>query len=167
MGNIHEILDRSEMMIHKGIEELNQQGELNASSLEMLGEALDALKDIEEIRGMSGGGSFERYNDGGYGRRRRDSMGRFTDDGYGEYERGYERGYRDGGYGERGYGQRGRSERGYGERGYGEGGYSEGGYERGRYGDEKREERERIEKKMRNAQSEQEREMYRRMLADM
>jgi hypothetical protein len=151
MGNIHEILERSEMMIHKGIEELNQQGELNASSLEMLGEALDALKDIEEIRGMSGGGSYERYYDGGYGRRRRDSMGRFMDDGYGRrYYDGYGDGYsthRDGGYRD--------------------GGYSDGGYERSRYGDEKREERERLEKKMRNAQSEQEREMYRRMLADM
>ena len=147
MGNIHEILDCSEMMIHKGIEELNQQGELTASSLEMLGEALDALKDIEEIRAMTGGGSYERYGEGGYSRRGRDSRGRFTDDGYGEYERGYERGYRDGGYSRRGYG--------------------DGGYERGRYGDEKREERERLEKQMRSAQNESEREMYRRMMADM
>ena len=143
MGNIHEILERSEMMIHKGIEELNQQGELNASSLEMLGEALDALKDIEEIRGMSGGGSYERYYDGGYSRRRRDGAGRFTDDGYG-------RRYNDGGYGD-------------GYSGYRDGGYREGGYERSRYWDEKRE----IEKKMRSAQNEQDREMYRRMLADM
>ena len=142
MGNIMEILDRSEMMIHKGIEEINQKGELNASSLELLGNAVDALKDITEIRDMMGGG-YERYSADGYGRRRRDSMGRFMDDGYGRryYDGGYRDDYRDGGYGEH-----------YGDRGY---------------ADDKREERERIERKMRNAQNEQEREMYRRMLEKM
>lgn len=164
MGNTREILDRSEAMLHKGIEEINQKGELNASTLELLGDALDALMDIEKIRGMQMGGGYERYE--AYGRRRRDSMGRFTDDGYGRryndggYGDGYgaymDRGYRDGGYGEGGY-----RESGYRDGGYSDGGYGERG---GSYGDDKREERERIERKMRNAQSEQERDMYRRML---
>lgn len=81
-------LDDAEKLLCKGIEEINKKSELNTSSLEMLGDAVDALKDIATIREKEMGGSYERaYYDDGYSRgRRRDSMGRFMDDGYrGEY----------------------------------------------------------------------------------
>lgn len=99
MGHLMETLEMSERLLCKGIDEINQKGELNASSLELLGNAVDALKDIRRIQESEMGGSYSRYMDDGYGRgRRRDSMGRFMDDGYGYdhgYERGYERSYRD------------------------------------------------------------------------
>lgn len=50
MGDIMETLDKAEKMLCKGIDEINQKGELNASSLEMLGSATDALKDIYSVR---------------------------------------------------------------------------------------------------------------------
>ena len=91
MGDMMRTLDDAEKLLCKGIEEINKKSELNTSSLEMLGDAVDALKDIATIREKEmGGGSYERmmpyYGDGYERGRRRDSMGRFMDDGYrGEY----------------------------------------------------------------------------------
>ena len=74
---IRETLERSETMLCKGIDEINDRGDLNASNLELLGEAVDALKDIYTIKEKTGSGSYERYmppvymSDGhGYDRRR-------------------------------------------------------------------------------------------------
>ena len=142
MGDIMETLDKAEKMLCKGIDEINQKGELNASSLELLGNATDALKDIQEIKGSKEGGSYERYMpsypymDDGYNRgRMRDSRGRYMDDGY----RGYETYHRDN---------------------------YQNDY-RMNYGHSDEEEKEFIKWKMNNAKNEQEREMYRRKLDQM
>jgi hypothetical protein len=92
MGHIIETLEMSEHLLCKGIDEINQKGELNASTLEMLGTAVDALKDIQRIRSEMGG-SYSRYMDDGYSRgRRRDSLGRYMGS---EYDHDYDRMYRD------------------------------------------------------------------------
>lgn len=140
MGDIRETLDRSEKMLCKGINEINDKGELNAANLELLGEAVDALKDIYSIKEkMDGGGSYERYMppymSDGYSRgRRRDSMGRYMDDGYsndGVYRNEYRGDYR------MSYGHEGEEDKDY------------------------------LKWKMQNATSDQEREMYRRKLEKM
>ena len=141
MGNIMEMLDKSEKMICKGIEEINSKGDLNASNLELLSEAVDTVKDIYSIREkMSGGESYERYMpyySDGYGARQRDSRGRYMNDGY----------MRDG------YGRE----------------YNRDGYNRynAEYGHSDAEEEEFLRWKMKNAPTEQEREMYRRKLEMM
>ena len=140
MGDIMETLDKAEKMLCKGIDEINQKGELNASSLEMLGSATDALKDIYSVREKMDGGSYERYMprymDDGYGARRRDSRGRYMNDGY--ISDGYNRYNAD---------------------------YSN--YRTDNYGHSDAEEKEFIRWKMQNATNEQEREMYRRKLEQM
>lgn len=138
MGDIMETLDKAEKMLCKGIDEINQKGELNASSLEMLGSATDALKDIYSIKEKMEGGSYERYMprymDDGYGARRRDSRGRYMNDGY--MSDGYER-------------------------------YDYSNYRTDNYGHSDAEEKEFIRWKMQNATNEREREMYRRKLEQM
>ena len=57
MGDIMETLDKAEKMLCKGIDEIGQKGELNASSLELLGNATDALKDIYSIKEKMDGGT--------------------------------------------------------------------------------------------------------------
>jgi len=148
MGDIRETLDRSEKMLCKGINEINEKGDLNASNLELLGEAVDALKDIYSIKEkMEGGGSYERYiphyySDDGYSRgRRRDSMGRYMNDGY--MRDGYERD------------------------GYNRYNADYSNYRADNYGHSDAEEKEFIRWKMQNATNEQEREMYRRKLEQM
>lgn len=107
MGDIMETLERSEKMLCKSIEEINQNGELNATYLDYLGKAIDALKDIHMIKEKSEG-SYERYMADGYSRgRRRDSMGRYMDDGY----RGYNRDGYNAEYGYRNYGHSGEEEK--------------------------------------------------------
>lgn len=85
MGDIRDTLDRSERMLCKGIDEIHEKGDLNASNLELLAEAWDTIKDIYSIREKMGSGSYERYpyymNDG-YGARERDGRGRFMNDGF-------------------------------------------------------------------------------------
>lgn len=139
MGDIMETLDKAEKMLCKGIDEINQKGELNASSLELLGDATDALKDIYSIKEKMEGGSYERYMpmymDDGYGARRRDSRGRYMNDGY----------MRDGYNRYEGYGN----------------------YRADSYGHSDEEEKEYLRWKMQNAKNEQEREMYRRKLEQM
>lgn len=141
MGDIMETLDKAEKMLCKGIDEIGQKGELNASSLELLGNATDALKDIYDIYSVKEkmeGGSYERYTprymDDGYGARRRDSRGRYMNDGY--MRDGYER-------------------------------YDYSNYRGDSYGHTDEEEKEFLRYKMQNAKNEQEREMYRRKLEQM
>ena len=145
MGDIMETLDKAEKMLCKGIDEINQKGELNASSLEMLGSATDALKDIYSVREKMDGGSYERYMprymDDGYGARRRDSRGRYMNDGY--MRDGYERD------------------------GYNRYNADYSNYRADNYGHSDAEEKEFIRWKMQNATNEQEREMYRRKLEQM
>ncbi len=140
MGDIMETLDKAEKMLCKGIDEINQKGELNASPLEMLGSATDALKDIYSVKEKMEGGSYERYMprymDDGYGARRRDSRGRYMNDGY--MSDGYNRYNAD---------------------------YSN--YRTGNYGYSNADEKEFLRWKMQNATNEQEREMYRRKLEQM
>ena len=139
MGDIMETLDKAEKMLCKGIDEIGQKGELNASSLELLGNATDALKDIYSIKEKMQGGSYERYMpymDDGYSRgRMRDSRGRYMNDGY----------MRDGYNRYEGYGN----------------------YRADNYGHTDEEEKEFLRYKMQNAKNEQEREMYRRKLEQM
>lgn len=138
MGDIMETLDKAEKMLCKGIDEIGQKGELNASSLELLGNATDALKDIYSIKEKMQGGSYERYMpymDDGYSRgRMRDSRGRYMNDGY--MRDGYER-------------------------------YDYSNYRGDSYGHTDEEEKEFLRYKMQNAKNEQEREMYRRKLEQM
>lgn len=93
MGDIKETLEKAEGMLCKAIDEISRMGNLDANSLEILGKATDAIKDIYEVKGKAEGGSYERYSDDGYGRRARDSRGRFMDSGYGDYNREYSRSY--------------------------------------------------------------------------
>ena len=93
MSDIRETLETSERMLCKGISEINEKGELNNANLQILGQAVDALKDIYSIKEKMESGSYERYMSEGYGRRMRDSRGRYMDDGYSrEYSR-YESDY--------------------------------------------------------------------------
>lgn len=98
MGNIMDTLEMSEKMLCKGIDEILGKGDLNASNLELLADAMDTVKDIYSIREKAQGESYSRYmpqyymNDG-YGARQRDSQGRFMNDGYNRYNEGYNREY--------------------------------------------------------------------------
>ena len=78
MTKIMDELDRTEELLLKGLKEINEKGDLNASALEVLGNTLDGIKDLYEIKG-SGMEMIEEY---GYPQRRRPSYG------YDEYPRG-------------------------------------------------------------------------------
>lgn len=142
MGDIRESLDKSEKLLCKALEEINDRGALNANDLQLMGQVMDAVKDIYSVKEKMGGGSYERsYMDDGYSRgRRRDSMGRYMDDGYSRYN--------DGGY----------------NRGYSA---EYGTYRADSYGHSDEEEKEYLRWKMQNAKSEQEREKIRRKLEQM
>jgi len=79
-------LHRTEELLHKGLKEINDKGELNNASLDVLGKTIDAIKDLCEIKesenpsygGRHGGmwtaeGSYGRM----YGRRDGDGDGRY------------------------------------------------------------------------------------------
>lgn len=68
--DMHE-LHRTEELLIKGLKELNDKGELNNNSLEVLGKTLDAVKDLCEIKEKSGesyGSSGMWTAEGSYGR---------------------------------------------------------------------------------------------------
>lgn len=107
-------LQRTEELLHKGLKEINDKGELNNASLDTLGKALDAIKDLCEIKekeNPSYGHRGEWTAEGSYGRMAPEYRwyGRRDGDGDGRYYEGY--GSRGGDYGNRSY--RG-SERMYG-----------------------------------------------------
>lgn len=94
-------LERTEEMLHKSLKELNDKGDLNNMSIDLLGKTVDALKDICEIKekenhsygrgGWSAEGSYGNY---GAGRRGMDGDGdgRYYEGRYGRYD-GYGRMY--------------------------------------------------------------------------
>ena len=97
-------LQRTEELLHKGLKEINDKGELNNASLDTLGKALDAIKDLCEIKekeNPSYGHRGEWTAEGSYGRMAPEYRwyGRRDGDGDGRYYEGY--GSRD--YGDRSY----------------------------------------------------------------
>lgn len=91
--------EKTEEILLKAIQEINQMGTLNIQNAEILKNVVRTYKDICEVKDKKGGGSYERYSghdaygDGGsYERRRRDSMGRYTDDGHYQGSRYYDGG---------------------------------------------------------------------------
>ena len=102
MEMMHE-LKRTEELLLKGIKEINDKGELNSQSLESLGKAVDAVKDLCEIKekeNPSYGHRGEWTAEGSYGRmvpEYRWSYGRRDGDGDGRYYEGHDR--RDRSYG--------------------------------------------------------------------
>ena len=136
-------LSRTEELLHKGLKEINDKGELNNASLDTLGKALDAIKDLCEIKekeNPSYGHRGEWTAEGSYGRMAPEYRwyGRRDGDGDGRYYEGY--GSRGGDSGDRSY--RG-SERMYG--------HNEDMVEK-------------LRKDMQNASSEQEREYIRKLI---
>ncbi len=140
---IMEELGRTEGLLHKGLKEINDKGELTAQSLEVLGETLDGIKDLYEIKGTG----LDMINQYGYSSRPY-MMYRRDGDGDGRY---YERRMMYEGNGSS-YGYEGNSYRndsyGYNNR-----------YSGDAYVDE-------LRRKMENAKTEQEREMLRGMIRD-
>jgi hypothetical protein len=142
MGYSREIMDelgRTEGLLHKGLKEINDKGELTAQSLEVLGETLDGIKDLYEIKGK-GHDMIEEY---GYPERPYRISYRRDGDGDGRY------------YENRGYMYEGNVHTG---NSYGYNGNSYG-YSGDSYLDE-------LHRKMENAKSEQEREVIRGMIRD-
>ena len=78
-------LDRTEELLHKGLKEINDKGDLNASNLELLGEALDAIKDLYEISGK-GMNMIEEY---GYSQRWEDPRRGYPNGGHSYREESY------------------------------------------------------------------------------
>jgi len=66
MSKIMDELDRTEELLHKSLKEINDKGDLNAASLEVLGETLDGIKDLYQLKG-TGMDMIEQY---GYSERR-------------------------------------------------------------------------------------------------
>jgi len=87
-------LSRTEELLHKGLKEINDKGELNNASLDTLGKALDAIKDLCEIKekeNPSYGHRGEWTAEGSYGRMAPEYRwyGRRDGDGDGRYYEGY------------------------------------------------------------------------------
>lgn len=141
-------LQRTEELLHKGLKEINDKGELNNASLDTLGKALDAMKDLCEIKekeNPSYGRGGEWMAEGSYRRMAPEYRwyGRRDGDGDGRY---YE-GYHGDSYGNRDYGNRD-----YGNRDYGR-----------MYG-QNEDMVEKLRRDMNNATSEREREYIRKLL---
>lgn len=107
MEMTHE-LHRTEELLHKGLKEINDKGELNNSSLDVLGKTLDAIKDLCEIKADDENRSYGGHHggmwtaEGSYGRRMPDySYGRM----FGRRDGGGDGRYYEGYYGHDGYGR--------------------------------------------------------------
>jgi len=89
-------LERTEENLHKSLKELNDRGDINNSTIDLVGKTLDAIKDLCEIKEKDnpsygrGGWVAEGSYNGMYGRRDGDGDGRYYE-GYGRYDRGYGR----------------------------------------------------------------------------
>jgi hypothetical protein len=82
-------LDRAEELLHKSLKEINDKGDYNVTSLDIVGKTVDALKDICEIKEKNG----ESYG----------SSGMWTAEGsYGRHPMYYGDNYRSGRYGHNG-----------------------------------------------------------------
>ena len=93
-------IKRSEHLLCMGLKEINDKGMLNTQSVDLLGKMADIALDMAKISKDTEEGSYSRFYNDGYGRRRRDSMGRFTEG----YNAGEANGYNRDGY-DRGYGR--------------------------------------------------------------
>lgn len=96
-------LERTEEILHKSLKELNDKGDLNNMSIDLLGKTVDALKDVCEIKEKENGMSYGRgmwTAEGNYGRMPEYGAGRrgMDGDGDGRYYEGRYRGY--GNYGD-------------------------------------------------------------------
>lgn len=58
---IMEELERTEGLLHKGLKEINDKGELTAQSLEVLGDTLDGILDVYKLTG-TGYEMMEQYS---------------------------------------------------------------------------------------------------------
>lgn len=88
MEIMHE-LHRTEELLQKGLKEINDKGELNNASLDVLGKTLDAVKDLCEIKEKENPSYGRNHNgmwtaEGSYGR----MYGRRDGDGDGRYYEG-------------------------------------------------------------------------------
>jgi len=140
-------IKRSEELLNKSLREINDKGELNNASLDILGKTIDAVKDICEIKEKDNpsyghGGMWTA--EGSYGRM---PYGRRDGDGDGRYNESY-RGYD--GYGNRGYGEN------YGDYG------NRGSY--GRMYGHNEDIVEKLRRDMRNASNDQERDYIRKLI---
>ena len=76
-------IERTEEMLHKSLKELNDKGDYNATSLDIIGKTVDALKDLSEIKSKDnpsygrGMWSADGYYGRDYGRRDGDGDGRY------------------------------------------------------------------------------------------
>ena len=82
-------LHRTEELLHKGLKEINDKGELNNASLDVLGKTIDAIKDLCEIKESENPSYGNRHGgmwtaEGSYGR----MYGRRDGDGDGRYYEG-------------------------------------------------------------------------------
>jgi hypothetical protein len=88
--DMHE-LHRTEELLHKGLKEINDKGELNNASLDVLGKTIDAMKDICKIKESENPSYGNRHGgmwtaEGSYGRMYYD--GHRDGDGDGRYYEG-------------------------------------------------------------------------------
>lgn len=101
-------LERTEEMLHRSLKELNDKGEYNNATIDLIGKTIDALKDIHMIKGENPSyGRGEWTAEGYYGRINpmyRDGRRGMDGDGDGRYHESY-RGHDGRGehYGNRGY----------------------------------------------------------------
>ena len=95
MEMTHE-LARTEELLHKGLKEINDKGDLTNATLDVLGKTIDAIKDLCEIKesenpsyGRSHGGEWTA--EGSYGRMAPEYRwyGKRDGDGDGRYYEGY------------------------------------------------------------------------------
>ena len=87
-------IERTEEMLHKSLKELNDKGDYNNTSLDIIGKVIDALKDIHEIKGNPSYGRGGWTAEGSYGRMPDyRGYGRRDGDGDGRYYEGYNRTY--------------------------------------------------------------------------
>ena len=88
-------LERTEEMLHKSLKELNDKGDYNNNTLDMVCNVIDTIKDISEIREHENP-SYGRGGwmaEGSYGRRDGDGDGRYYEGRRYDYDRFYGRNY--------------------------------------------------------------------------
>lgn len=87
-------LERTEEMLHRSLKELNDKGEYNGATLDLVGKTIDAIKDIHMIKGEENPsyGRGDWTAEGHYGRRMPEYRyyGKRDGDGDGRYYEGYD-----------------------------------------------------------------------------
>lgn len=97
-------LERTEEMLHRSLKELNDKGEYNNATIDLIGKTIDALKDIHMMKDENPSYGRGEWTAEGYYGRRMPMYGRRDGDGDGRYNESY-RGHEGRGehYGNRGY----------------------------------------------------------------